>query len=240
MRIIAGTHRGRSYLGPEDDSTTRPVTDRVKEALFSRLMSLGVLGYGTVVDIFSGTGSMGLEALSRGADRCLFVERDREALCRLDENLDTLGFRDRAQVKAGDALSPLWVRLLKDGSLTVAWVDPPYALMVPDEPAMSPPGIDTNDPAQADDEAEPASRPAARHRGRTPTARQKQVHNPDAVYALIASLLPKLEPGGVILLRTPEGCDPRELPGFDGPASVAYGSMSLHFYQRPMPQDAPA
>ena len=72
MRIIAGTHRGRTLLGPEGDDVTRPITDRVKENLFNRLHSLGVIGYGRVLDVFAGTGSMGLEALSRGATHCTF------------------------------------------------------------------------------------------------------------------------------------------------------------------------
>ena len=91
MRIIAGTHRGRTLLAPADAETTRPITDRVKENLFNRLHSLGVLGYGRVLDVFCGTGSMGLEALSRGADHCTFVDRDRDAIDRLQQNLDTLG-----------------------------------------------------------------------------------------------------------------------------------------------------
>ncbi len=237
MRIIAGTHRGRTILGPEDDTTTRPVTDRVKEALFSRLMSLGLLGYGTVADVFSGTGSMGLEALSRGAERCVFIERDRAALQRLNENLSSLGLSDRAEVRTGDALSTLWVRSLPDEALTVAWVDPPYALLV--EPAPAPEEV-------ADAEAE---RPVkGKHKDKDKPARplrreafrgSRLKPNPDAVFALIAALLPKLEPGGAVVLRTPEPCPtpPPELPGLDGPVSIQYGSMTLHFYQRPMPSE---
>ncbi|MEO0586315.1 MAG: RsmD family RNA methyltransferase, partial [Planctomycetota bacterium] len=94
MRIIAGEHRGRRLVGPTDDRTTRPITDRVKEALFARLTAMGLFGdfeAGAVADVFCGTGSLGLEALSRGARRCVFVDRDRSALDGLRENLEVLG-----------------------------------------------------------------------------------------------------------------------------------------------------
>ena len=127
MRIIAGTHRGRTLLGPADDQTTRPITDRVKEALFNRLHSLGVLGYGRVLDVFAGTGSMGLEALSRGAEHCVFVERDRDAADRLRRNLDTLGIdAARAAVRQTDALAGVWHLPLEDASVTLVFLDPPY------------------------------------------------------------------------------------------------------------------
>ncbi|MEM6855146.1 MAG: RsmD family RNA methyltransferase, partial [Planctomycetota bacterium] len=90
MRIIAGQYRGRPLINPEDDLTTRPITDRVKENLFNRLQSLGLLGYGRVLDIYCGTGSMGLEALSRGAEHCTFVDQSRDAIDKLEGNLDNL------------------------------------------------------------------------------------------------------------------------------------------------------
>ena len=106
MRIIAGKHRGRKLLGPKDETTTRPITDRIKEILFNRLMSLGFLGEGNVLDIFAGTGSMGLECLSRGADHCVFVERDHDARSRLEQNIDALDLKQRSRIIASDAYSP--------------------------------------------------------------------------------------------------------------------------------------
>ncbi|MEO1235813.1 MAG: RsmD family RNA methyltransferase [Planctomycetota bacterium] len=192
MRIIAGTHRGRPILGPEDDQTTRPVTDRVKENLFNRLQSLGVLGYGRVIDAYCGTGSMGLEALSRGAEHCTFVDRDRGAIGRLERNLDTLGVGpEQAAVVSGGATPPVWAAPMAEGSVTLVFVDPPYA--------------DTGDLTPFD--------------------------------TLLSSLRPKLEPGGVAVLRTPAGVEPHELPGYDGPATAAYGGMALHFYQSPLAGD---
>ena len=141
MRIIAGTHRRRPLIGPEDASTTRPITDPVKEALFNRLMSLGMLagppqeGAWEAVDVFSGTGSLGLECLSRGAEACTFVEQDRAALTGLRENLGTLELEDRARVLPGSALSPTWVATLGEGAVRVVFLDPPYSLM--DDPRES-------------------------------------------------------------------------------------------------------
>lgn len=139
MRIIAGDHRGRSILGPEDDSTTRPIIDRVKESLFNRLTSLGLLqpdgeneGW-SAVDVFSGTGSLGLEALSRGAESCTFVDQDRGAVGRLNDNIQSLGLIDRAQVVQGSALAGYWSASLRPGSIQVAFIDPPYVMMEEDE-----------------------------------------------------------------------------------------------------------
>lgn len=87
MRIIAGQFRGRNLLSPESD-TTRPITDRVKQSLFDILAPL--IPDSVAYDCFAGTGSMGLECLSRGATRVAFFEIDRSALARLRRNIDTL------------------------------------------------------------------------------------------------------------------------------------------------------
>ena len=77
----------------------------MREAVFNSLRSAGVLDGAVVADLFAGSGAIGIEALSRGAARCIFVERDRSALRALDENLDSLDLRDRSRVVAGDAVS---------------------------------------------------------------------------------------------------------------------------------------
>ena len=136
---MQATIRGRSILGPIDDQTTRPIIDRVKESLFNRLASLGMMqpdgdneGW-SAVDVFSGTGSLGLEALSRGAASCTFVDQDRTAIGRLNENIEALGLADRAQVVQGSALAGYWSASLPPGSIQVAFIDPPYVLMQVDE-----------------------------------------------------------------------------------------------------------
>ena len=126
MRIIGGHHRGRKLLAPADERTTRPITDRVKEALFSRLMSLGYLGSGHVLDAFAGTGSLGVEALSRGAEHCTFIERDRNSRDLLERNLADLGLNDRAPVLALDTYAGAWLPRLVEQRLSLIFIDPPY------------------------------------------------------------------------------------------------------------------
>ena len=100
MRIIAGQHRGRKLLPPDDTGATRPITDRVKQSLFDILTPL--LPDAIVYDCFAGTGSMGLECLSRGASHATFFESDRAALARLRRNIDALKVRERATVIPSD------------------------------------------------------------------------------------------------------------------------------------------
>lgn len=102
-------------------TSTRPTTDRVREAVFNSLTSAGLLDGAIVADLFAGSGAIGIEALSRGAERCTFVERDRAALRALDENLDLLDLRDRTKVVAADAV-------IAAASLDadIVFADPPY------------------------------------------------------------------------------------------------------------------
>lgn len=120
MRVVAGELGGRRLVSPEG-SSTRPTTDRVREAMFNALGSTGVLEGAIVADLYAGSGAIGIEALSRGADRCVFVERDRTALAALRSNLDTLALTDRSRVLASDALA---VAPTVDADIVIA--DPPY------------------------------------------------------------------------------------------------------------------
>ncbi len=105
MRIIAGDWRGRKLVAPKGDST-RPTADRTRETLFSMLASrLGSFDGLAVLDLFAGSGALGLEALSRGAAQCQFVEQDKPALDAIRANIAALGARDRATVTAGSVLS---------------------------------------------------------------------------------------------------------------------------------------
>jgi 16S rRNA (guanine966-N2)-methyltransferase len=100
MRIIAGQWRGRPLDAPKGDST-RPTSDRAREGLFSMLASrLGSFADLTVADLFAGTGALGLEALSRGAAHCTFVEKDRNALDVLKRNVARLGAGEKADIRA--------------------------------------------------------------------------------------------------------------------------------------------
>lgn len=120
MRIIAGEFRGRTILSPETDDT-RPITDRAKQSLFDVLAPL--IPDAIVCDCFAGTGSMGLEALSRGASRAIFMEKDRTALKLLRQNIDALGVADRSTVLSGDVFKS--IEQLPDG-IGLFFLDPPY------------------------------------------------------------------------------------------------------------------
>jgi 16S rRNA (guanine966-N2)-methyltransferase len=121
MRIIAGTWRGRPLTAPAGDAT-RPTGDRTRETLFSMLTSrLGSFEGLRVGDFFAGSGALGLEALSRGAESCLFVERDRNALEAIRANAAKLGI-ERPDIRQTDvlALGPA------PAPLDVLFMDPPY------------------------------------------------------------------------------------------------------------------
>ncbi len=101
MRIIAGQWRGRPLAAPAGE-TTRPTSDRAREGLFSMLASrLGSFEGLRVADLFAGTGALGLEALSRGAAHCTFVERERAAVAAIERNIAKLGAGERSEVRAG-------------------------------------------------------------------------------------------------------------------------------------------
>ena len=121
VRVVAGELRGRRIEAPRSDAT-RPTTDKVREAVFNALGSLDVVDGARVLDLFAGTGAMGIEALSRGAAHCTFVESDREALSVLRANLKSLGLEDRSTVVASDASRA--AASVRDVDLLIA--DPPY------------------------------------------------------------------------------------------------------------------
>ncbi len=106
MRVIAGTAKGR-VLHSVPGESTRPITDRVKSALFSILTSQEMIQGQRYLDLFGGTGAVGIEALSRGAAGVVFCERDRQALRTLRQNLAETGVADRAEIVAGDAFAYL-------------------------------------------------------------------------------------------------------------------------------------
>ena len=122
MRIIAGNKARTPLLSPKDQ-TTRPITDRVKENLFNILQFH--LEDAVVADLFCGTGSMGLESLSRGAASALFVDGDRDAVTRLKKNIAKCGFEAQATVLMANAFkTEKYLRQKYD----VIFVDPPYKL----------------------------------------------------------------------------------------------------------------
>ncbi|HRK30020.1 MAG TPA: 16S rRNA (guanine(966)-N(2))-methyltransferase RsmD [Tepidisphaeraceae bacterium] len=131
MRIIAGEHRGRSILPPEG-SATRPITDRAKQSLFDLLAPR--IDEALVYDCFCGTGSMGLESLSRGAKLATFFDADRGALARLAQNITNLKLAERSRIIPGDLFK--WFHLANTrpeaaaaSGADIIFLDPPYKFL---------------------------------------------------------------------------------------------------------------
>src|SRR5689334_5365110 len=132
MRIIAGEFRGRTLIPPQGQQTTRPITDRAKQSLFDTLAPL--LDGALVYDCFAGTGSLGLEALSRAARFCTFFEADRSAVTRLHQNIAALKAQERSRVVAGDLFRWFDLSVTRPDSTNatgadIVFLDPPYRFL---------------------------------------------------------------------------------------------------------------
>lgn len=121
MRIITGAARGRRLIAP-DGMDVRPTSELAKEAIFSSI-HFEVEG-ARMLDLFAGTGQMGLEAISRGAKSVTFVENGKDSLAAIRENIAQCGFESQTQVVAMDALSFLKIG---GGEYDIAFIDPPYS-----------------------------------------------------------------------------------------------------------------
>ena len=128
MRIVAGSARGRVLAAPKSDDVIRPTGDRVRETIFN------VLGQRcdglTVLDLYAGTGALGLEAISRGAERAVLVDRGREALQLCRENVAALKFTAQVEIVAADALSAIDQLAQQGRRFELVFADPPYKLEV--------------------------------------------------------------------------------------------------------------
>jgi len=123
MRIVSGEARGRKLRAPKSEGITRPMADKIKEALFSVLASLGV-EYDRVLDLYSGSGAIGIEALSRGASWCDFVDRDKHAVRAIRENLEHVGFAERGKIHQVSVMTAIQNAREPFDMVTF---DPPYA-----------------------------------------------------------------------------------------------------------------
>jgi 16S rRNA (guanine966-N2)-methyltransferase len=125
MRVIAGRLGGRRLKAPAGRAT-RPTADRVREAVFSMLG--GQLGGQRVLDLFAGSGAQGIEALSRGAARAVFVERDAAAARVLGDNLSALGLGpDVAELRRADVAAALRTARAREEKYDLVFIDPPYS-----------------------------------------------------------------------------------------------------------------
>jgi 16S rRNA (guanine966-N2)-methyltransferase len=125
-RIIAGTHGGRRLTAPAG-ATTRPTSDRVREALFSALEAMTDLSGARVADLFAGSGAVGLEAVSRGAAHSLLVESDARAARVIRDNIGTLRAGTAARLVTGK-VAQVVATAPEGGPYDVVFADPPYAV----------------------------------------------------------------------------------------------------------------
>ena len=138
MRIIAGTKRGMKLLSPKT-AVSRPITDRVKESLFNVLFKYDLPSGKFVADLFCGVGSLGLEALSRGAEFVTFVEQDPKVVAILDRNIEKAGYVKESKVIRANAFKIGAPVDFDRQRYDLAFVDPPYASTM-DVQARSPLG----------------------------------------------------------------------------------------------------
>jgi 16S rRNA (guanine(966)-N(2))-methyltransferase RsmD len=126
MQIQAGKFKGQKLLSPPSAAQTRPLTGLAKKSLFDTISAW--LEGARVLDLYAGSGTMGLEALSRGADCCYLAEKDPKVVSRLKRNIQQLGLEDQAQIWVGDIHKHLsqWLRPLKS-PLDLVFIDPPFA-----------------------------------------------------------------------------------------------------------------
>jgi 16S rRNA (guanine966-N2)-methyltransferase len=121
MRVIAGSAKGRRLKTPV--TGTRPMTDRIKESRFS---ALGELTGSSVLDLYAGSGSLGLEAISRGARTVTFVENSRDAIVKLEENIAVTGFESQSEVLWADVTHTLGNHA--EDRVDIIFLDPPYSM----------------------------------------------------------------------------------------------------------------
>ena len=124
MRVIAGSARRLPLVAPRG-MTTRPTSDKVKETLFNILAP--ELYDAKFLDLFAGSGGIGIEALSRGAASCTFIEKEKNAVAAIKKNLETTHFTDKARVLAADVTTSLY-NLHPEGGYDIIFMDPPYGL----------------------------------------------------------------------------------------------------------------
>ncbi len=264
MRIIAGEFRHRKLISPKDADTTRPIPDRVKESVFAILR--GHFEGARVLDAFAGSGSIGLEALSRGASFVLFVERDKQAANLLERNIELLGCGDRCEVLRADAVGPAALARCPR-PLDLAFFDPPYPMVT--DPAgwdrvrgqvsriaelLTPAGfIVVRTPWPFRQEIpDPELPPEAQRESRKLHDRKERIGrklreqewvldeiDPDEIEAETMEDEAELEEVEGALEAVTRRRQPGDLliPGTVGPETHPYGSTAVHLYMRP-PQAA--
>tara|TARA_B100000959_G_scaffold277101_1_gene333007 strand:+ start:401 stop:979 length:579 start_codon:yes stop_codon:yes gene_type:complete len=129
LKILGGQYKSRKLRTPRNNETTRPWTGRARESVFNQLR--GHLNGGIVLDLFAGVGTMGLEAISRGAKTAVLVEQERKIFALLNENIASLDCSSQAIALQSDALSSIPL-LRVPRPVDIVFIDPPYAMMADD------------------------------------------------------------------------------------------------------------
>ncbi|WP_053362057.1 16S rRNA (guanine(966)-N(2))-methyltransferase RsmD [Bacillus sp. FJAT-27251] len=123
MRVVSGNLKGR-YLKAVPGNSTRPTTDKVKEAIFNMIGPYFSGGLG--LDLFAGSGSLGIESLSRGLDKVIFVDMDRKAVQVINENIRDCGLEDKSEIYRNEASRALKAIIKRELSFDYIFLDPPY------------------------------------------------------------------------------------------------------------------
>lgn len=251
LRIIAGEYRSRPLVVPRGEDLTRPMGSRTREALFDLLR--GWFDGTTVVDLFAGVGTLGLEAVSRGAARVVCVERDRFIARLLRENIGTFGCGDRVTVVEADALVESTLAALPR-PVDLIFCDPPFSMVIESSRSATPEPrherIRADEPGAV---AEPRGRGRRRSARGLPDSTDEEGGLPPGTWppldaddgvrrlerdrarldAMLARLRPLFGSSGFLALRLPE---PRRgtagvIAGFDGPEIHGYGDQQwVHLY----------
>ncbi|GAB3068082.1 16S rRNA (guanine(966)-N(2))-methyltransferase RsmD [Virgibacillus ainsalahensis] len=127
MRVIAGEYKGRQLKAVPGNST-RPTTDKVKEAVFQRMGPF--FQGGLVLDLFAGSGSLGFEAMSRGMEHAIFVDKHPKAIHTINENIKTLKLEDKAEVFRADAFRAIHAAAKRNLKFELILIDPPYKKVI--------------------------------------------------------------------------------------------------------------
>ncbi|WNR46602.1 16S rRNA (guanine(966)-N(2))-methyltransferase RsmD [Paenibacillus roseipurpureus] len=125
MRVISGTAKGRS-LKAVPGTSTRPTTDKVKEAIFSMIGPY--FDGGQVLDLFAGTGGLGIEALSRGMDKAIFIDIEKKSIDTIQHNVQVAGLKDQVEIYRTDATRALKVLAKRAEQFQLVFLDPPYRM----------------------------------------------------------------------------------------------------------------
>jgi len=233
LRIIGGSLKRRKILTPRDAETTRPMPERVRLSIFNLLR--GHTEDVEVFDAFAGSGSMGFEALSRGATYATFIERDKKVAALIEDTADDLGLLDKCEIGISDALGAGALARCPEG-VHLIFYDPPYPLVL--DPVQWPRVRDQlarfigkldetgyavfRTPAPFyHEEAGPEPDPAPKHRKRKPVDAETEILELDAELNDEQAPPPKKRVDVDL-----------KLPGALGPETHVYGTMAIHLYMR--------